>query len=345
MRSYQCKDRAVYVGADISKDTIDLSYYSENNLITSKIANNSKAIKKFVKTVNVQDGSSLHFILEATGSYSRTLYTTLRDLKIRFTQVNPRFTHAFARSRGILDKTDKIDAQLLEDYGCRMTPAATIPDEDIQIELKNLYMLRIALVKEKREWKQRSHHHKQGTEKRIIGRMAKGTEKEIEILDEEIQKKIKSLDIYKAIYEAILKIDGVGPTAASAIICLLPEIGILNGNQISKLAGVAPMLQQSGTSIHRTAHIAGGRKYLRTALYMPCMSACINNSVIRAHFRKIRGNKGGAKVKGAGTIALIACMRKLLKHINSVARKVREEMQRHVAVEGYGEAAQASPCR
>ena len=121
MRSYQCKDRAVYVGADISKDTIDLCYYSENNLITSKIANNSKAIKKFVKTVNVQDGSSLHFILEATGSYSLTLYTTLRDLKIRFTQVNPRFTHAFARSRGILDKTDKIDAQLLEDYGCRMT--------------------------------------------------------------------------------------------------------------------------------------------------------------------------------------------------------------------------------
>ena len=59
MRSYQCKDRAVYVGADISKDTIDLCYYSENNLITSKIANNSKAIKKFVKTVNVQDGSLL----------------------------------------------------------------------------------------------------------------------------------------------------------------------------------------------------------------------------------------------------------------------------------------------
>ena len=226
-----------------------------------------------------------------------------------------------------------------------MTPAATIPDEDIQIELKNLYMLRIALVKEKREWKQRSHHHRQGTEKRIIERMAKGAEKEIEMLDAEIQKKIKSLDIYKAIYEAILKIDGVGPTAASAIICLLPEIGILNSNQISKLAGVAPMLQQSGTSIHRTAHIAGGRKHLRTALYMPCMSACIRNSVIRAHFQKIRENKGGAKVKGAGTIALIACMRKLLKRINSVARKVREEMQRYVAAEGYGEAAQASPCR
>ena len=345
MNALQSKDNAVYVGADISKNTINLSYHSKDNLVNTQIANDSRAIKKFIKEIKELNETHLHFILEATGSYSRTLYTTLRDLKIRFTQVNPRFTYAFARSRGVLDKTDKIDAQLLEDYGRRMTPAATIPDEDIQIELKNLYMLRIALIKEKREWKQRSHHHKQGTEKRIIERMAKAIEKEIDMLDEDIQKKIQSQKMINKLYEAMLEITGVGAASASAIICLLPEIGTLNSNQVSKLAGVAPMLQQSGTSIHKTAHISGGRKHLRTALYMPCMSACVSNPVIRAHFQKIRESKGGANVKGAGAIALVACMRKLLKHINSEARKVREEMQRHVAVEGYGEAAQASPCR
>lgn len=345
MNSLQCKDYAVYVGADISKNTIHLSYHSKDNLVSTQIANDSRAIKKFIKTIKDLNERHLHFILEASGSYSRILYTTLRDLKIRFTQINPRFAYAFARSRGILDKTDKIDAQLLEDYGRRMTPAATIPDEDIQIELKNLYMLRIKLVKEKREWKQRSFHHKQGVEKRVVERMTKAISKEIDSLDEEIQKKIKSQKMNNSLYEAMLEISGVGATTASAIICLLPEIGMLNSNQISKLAGVAPMLQQSGTSVHKTAHVTGGRKHLRTALYMPCMSACISNPVIRAHFQKVRESKGGAKVKGAGSIALVACMRKLLKHINSVARKVREEMQRSVAVEGCGEATQASPCR
>ena len=135
MNALQCKDYAVYVGADISKNTINLSYHSKDNLVNTQIANDSKAIKKFIKEIKELNETHLHFILEATGSYSRTLYTTLRDLKIRFTQVNPRFTYAFARSRGVLDKTDKIDAQLLEDYGRRMTPAAPIPDEDIQIEL------------------------------------------------------------------------------------------------------------------------------------------------------------------------------------------------------------------
>lgn len=345
MNANQSKDYAVYVGADISKSTIDLSYHSNDTHISKQVANDSKAIKKFIKTIKEHDEAHLHFIMEATGAYSRTLYTTLRDLKIRFTQVNPRFSYAFARSRGILDKTDKIDAQLLEEYGRRMTPLATIPDEDIQIELKNLYMLRVALIKARREWKQRAHHHKEGVACHIVKRMIESTEKSIKAQDKEIQKKIKKQKIIKEIFETILKIEGVGKTSASAIICLLPEIGTLSSNKICKLAGVAPMLHQSGTSVHKTAQIIGGRKHLRTALYMPCMAACISNPVIRAHFQRIRESKGGVKVKGSGAIALVACMRKLLKHINSVARKVREEMQRGVAAEGCGEAAQASPSR
>ena len=345
MNTQQSKDIVVYVGADISKDTIDISYHFSSKLISDKIANNEKAIKKFVRSMKLEKGAVPHFILEATGYYSLTLYKTLRDMKVRFTQLNPRLSHRFAGFTGVLEKTDKKDAQILEDYGRLVTPKATIPDEDEQIELHNLYVLRNALAKERGEWKQRKHQHKQGIAKRVVEKVSTALDKEIAALDDTIEQKIISMETYKDIYKEIVKIVGVGRNTACAILCLLPEVGTLCSNKICKLAGLAPIANESGTSIKKTAHTQGGRKHLRTALYMPCMTACSYNPVIRACFQRIKARKGGDEVKGAGAIALTACMRKLLKHINSVARKVREEMQRNVAAEGCGEAAQASPCR
>ena len=92
MNTQQSKDIVVYVGADISKDTIDISYHFSSKLISDKIANNEKAIKKFVRSMKLEKGAVPHFILEATSYYSLTLYKTLRDMKVRFTQLNPRLS-------------------------------------------------------------------------------------------------------------------------------------------------------------------------------------------------------------------------------------------------------------
>lgn len=345
MTAKQSKDKAVYVGADISKDTIDISYHFKGKVIIVKIVNDEKAIRKFIKTMQVEKGAVLHFILEATGYYSQVLYKTLRDMKIRFTQVNPYFTRRFAQCSGVLEKTDKLDARMLEDYGQRMTPTPTIPDEDIQMEMKKLYKLRIELSEERRKWNQRKHQHKLGSAKNITDRMSKSIDKEIVSLDEKIEKLVTSQGLYKKLHEELIKIVGIGSNTACALLCLLPEIGTMNANKISKLAGLAPIVHQSGTSINKKAHIKGGRPDVRTALYMPCRTACSYNSIIRTHYQRIISSKGGENIKGVKSIAHIACMRKLLKHINSIAGKVREDMQRNVAVVGCGEAAQVSPCR
>ena len=345
MSQRQSKDLAVYAGADISKDTIDISYHFGNKLIIDKIANNDQAIRKFVKTMKMEKGAVPHFILEPTGYYSRTIYRTLRDMKVRFTQLNPRLSRQFAGFTGVMEKTDKKDAQVLEDYGRLLTPKPTIPDEDIQMELHDLYVLRNALTTERGVWKQRKLQYNQGNTKRVIERVSKALDKEIAALDDTIEQRVKSLEVYKAIFEEVVKIVGVGPNTACAILCLLPEIGVLNSNKISKLAGLAPIPNESGTAIKKTAHIRGGRKHVRTALYMPCLTACRYNPVLRSYYQRIKERKGGDGTKGAKAIALTATMRKLLIHINSEVRKVREKMQRNVAAVGGGEAAQASPCR
>lgn len=343
MNDTPSKATIVYVGADISKNTIDISYCADTHTKNTKIENTQKAIKEFLKTIQVGKGAVLHFILEATGCYSKTMYKTLRDKQVRFTLTNPCFSHAFARCKGKRDKTDALDAMRLREYGERMTPEATIPYDDFQLELKEHYMLRCALMSEQTKWQQRGEQYPKGELNRQRERMIKATQKEIERIDKKIIKKIRKNDLYKALYEAFIEIDGIGSGAACAVLCLLPEIGTLNADKISALVGVAPILQQSGTSINRTAHITGGRKHIRTALYMPCMTAIRRNATIKSHYQRVKANKGGKQVKGSGKIALIACMRKMLKHMNSTARKVRERMQRPVAAVGFGEAAQASP--
>lgn len=346
MKSTQCKEQTIYVGADISKDSIDISWHSGVQRITKKITNTDRAIKTFVKSMKVEKGAVLHFIFEATGYYSKTLYTTLRDCKIRFTELNPRCSWAFNLSMNVLNKTDKVDAMVLEEYGRRMNPVATIPDEDLQIELKNLYMLRVSLIEAQKKWRQRIHQYKTGTGHKITERMIKFIDNEIEPLDKKIMELINNQKRLKVLYKAFTNINGVGYCGAAAVLCLMPEIGMLHCNQICKLAGLAPMKRQSGTSINKTSHISGGRKHLRTGLYMPTVSATIHNPIIRAYYKRMLAKIVTVKpddkentTDKKGKWAIVPCMRKLLKHMNSVARREIEKMQRNVAAEGGGEAA------
>jgi len=58
----------------------------------------------------------------------------------------------------------------------------------------------------------------------------------------------------------------------STALALLPELGLLNRQQIAKLAGVAPLNQDSPTTQGKR-RMYGGRSEMRVALYMATLSA------------------------------------------------------------------------
>ncbi len=67
-----------------------------------------------------------HVIFEATGGYDKLLSESLLAKGIRCSMVNPRRVRDFARSEGILAKTDKIDASVLAAFGAEKRPAPTL---------------------------------------------------------------------------------------------------------------------------------------------------------------------------------------------------------------------------
>lgn len=114
-------------------------------------------------------------------------------------------------------------------------------------------------------------------------------------------------------------IDGIGPTTAARIIAELGDpADFRDGAAIAAYVGVVPGLKQSGK---RTSSRAGltpiGNARLRTALWMPTLTAVQKNPWLKAHYERLRARGKLPKV------ALVACMRKLLTAVYSVAKHRR----------------------
>ena len=114
-------------------------------------------------------------------------------------------------------------------------------------------------------------------------------------------------------------IDGIGPHTAA---CLIAELGnparFRAASALAAYVGVIPGLRQSGKRNATRAGLAPlGNARLRTALWMPTLSAVRHNLWLRAHYQRLRDRGKLPKV------ALVACMHKLLLAIYSVAKHRR----------------------
>jgi transposase len=112
----------------------------------------------------------------------------------------------------------------------------------------------------------------------------------------------------------------------STLIADLPELGELNRSEIAKLAGVAPIANQSGKR-EGARSIFGGRSHVRRVLYMAALVATRFNPVIKKFYQRLLA-KG--KVK---KVALVACMRKLLTILNEMVRN-KEKWRKEEVVTG-----------
>ena len=108
---------------------------------------------------------------------------------------------------------------------------------------------------------------------------------------------------------------GVGLQTAATLLAHLPELGTLNRQQIAALGGLAPYDHASGTHDGKRA-IYGGRKRLRRALYLSALTAGRCGTWLKDIYQKLLQRGKAPKV------ALIACARKLLIRLNTIAAKV-----------------------
>ena len=135
----------------------------------------------------------------------------------------------------------------------------------------------------------------------------------IRALDEEIGNLLDKHEVGKL----LTTIDGIGPNTAARLIAELDDPARFKSSAaLAAYVGVVPATSQSGKRERRHAPLApAGNARLRTALWMPTLSAVKHNPWLRQHYQRlVRAGK-------LRKVALIASMRKLLIAVYTVAKR------------------------
>lgn len=133
-------------------------------------------------------------------------------------------------------------------------------------------------------------------------------------LDRDIERKLGDHEVGTL----LTTIDGIGPLTAARIVARLDLDAFDSPGAVASFVGVVPAIRQSGKKQSNRAGISPiGDAALRSALWMPTLTAVRKNVWLKAHYERLRARGKLPKV------ALVACMRKLLTAIYSVAKNRR----------------------
>ena len=255
-------------------------------------------------------------VLEATGGYERGLLCALQEARITVARVNPRQARDFAKSMGVLAKTDRIDARTLRDFAdviARHKEWAKYITQAAQPEREYL----AALVTRRRQLVEMRVAESNRMEKAST-RAIRSIKSVITTLDKQIAAIEKDIDDhldrhFKKQRDLLDSVKGVGAATIMTLTAVVPELGQLDRRKIAALIGVAPLASDSGK--HKgTRRTWGGRGDARSVVYMAAMVAKQHNPVIKAFYERLIAAGKPKKV------ALVACMRKLLTILNAMMR-------------------------
>jgi transposase len=296
-----------FIGIDVSKAHLDVAEAGNRQSFRYEV--NEASCEALAAAL----AQAALIVVEATGGYELGIVRALQRVRAPVAVVNPRRVRDFARAAGRLAKTDRIDAQVLAEFGRAMRPSQTPNIEDGRMALVEMVARRRQLIEMVVAEQNRLEHASLSMAAAIREHTAylKDT---LTSLDAAIALAVRADPQAAHRNEVLESVPGVGGTTAAVLIAELPELGQIDDKKIAALVGVAPVAHDSGT-LRGQRHIAGGRGSVRCALYMATLSAVRCNPVIKTFYRRMRDN--GKKPK----VALVAAMRKLLVILNTLVAR------------------------
>lgn len=302
------------IGLDISKSSI--AVHIPKNDLDLEIENNAQALKALfskLKKLYKKEIDKLVWVFESTGSYSSLIYRFCAQKGIRVFMPNPKQARGFAKAIAQRNKSDKIDARVLaQSIVVAKETEIKIPHIDPLVEeFKEMIGFYRLLVKQESQLK----NHKEsllakGNSSLLVksvDKQMKALQKEQKRLLEKMRDMIQKDTVFSQKLDAIASIPGIGELTALILLHLFIRYPDANQRQIVSLAGLDPIIRESGSSIRGKVKIskAGDRIY-RGALFMPAMVAIRHNAKLKAYYERLKANGKHT------TVAQVAVMRKLL---------------------------------
>ncbi len=296
------------VGIDVAKDKVDACI--RKFALRQVFPNTAQGHRKLVTLLRKHQVNRA--VMEASGGYEREWAKVLRQADIEVRIVDPKRVRSFALSAGRLAKNDTIDAEMITWFAETFDEVPGQIHDAAREELAGLVKARKNLIDVKTRLQSQNEHAVPGPVQKAHARVLKSLAAEIAKLETAISAKVKATPEFAERAEIIESVPGLAETTSAILIAGVPELGMVSEEIAAALIGLAPYDDDSGKR-RGERHIKGGRRWVRNAVYMPCLSAATqHNPVLKAFYQRLIATGKEPKV------ALVACMRKLIVILNTM---------------------------
>lgn len=302
------EEQRLFVGVDVSSERLDLATWPAVEHVS--FANDTVGATQLAEWCRGRRPELV--VMEATGRYEMEAALALAAAKVPVAIVNPRQVRDFARSTGLLAKTDRLDAVMLARFAEAVKPEGRFVPDEARSELEALLVRRRQLVEMLVSERNRMALARPAVRHGIAEHIG-WLKTQLGQTDKDMRQRIRESPIWKQKEDLLRSVKGIGKVIAVTLLARLPELGTLNRKKIAALVGVAPHARDSGAYRGRRS-CWGGRPDVRAALYMGALVAVRCNDEMRSFYERLLAAGKPKKV------ALVACMRKLLTVVNAIVR-------------------------
>jgi transposase len=303
---------AITIGIDVSKDRLDVAVYpTGEGLVFERTGTELDDLIVRLRSLKPQ-----LVAIEATGGLEAIVTASRAGAGLPLVIVNPARVRAFAEALGKRAKTDPIDAAVIAHFAAATKPIPQhMTDEKTRL-LADLVTRRRQIVQMIAAEGQRALRLSAKCLMKSIARLRKALEKELTELDCAMDDHIRGSAVWAEKEDLLASVPGVGKTIARTLIAELPELGSLDRRNIAALVGLAPWTRQSGRWRGK-CFIGGGRKSVRSALFVAAMVAARHNPTLKLFCDRLV-SAGKPKL-----LAIVAVARKLVTILNAILRDKR----------------------
>lgn len=329
----------VFIGVDVSKETLDFVPIIVGNLLFHKqVSNDKKGIGQFYNKLAAtveSDAEQWLFIMEHTGVYCNPLLEFAEEKGVAVWLESAAKIKAYhALDRG---KNDALDAQRIAEYAFAKKDKIRLwqAPRKVLARLKFLIKLRERFVMSKKRLLDPLREEQQFCDKqwareheKLLKPVIAKLEKQIKQVEQEIQQLIDGDDNLNKLYGLITSVSGVGQIVAINTLVVTNEFKqIDNPKEMACNCGIAPFKYDSGTTIRSKAKVSHrANKPMKVLFHLAAMSAISSDGELQSYYlRKVE--------EGKNRMAVINAVRnKIIHRIFACVRDNRKYEKKYVHV-------------
>jgi transposase len=257
--------------------------------------------------------------MEATGGYERQSFAQLWEQGLPVALLNPRAVRSFAQAMGLLEKTDAIDAGVIAWFAEARNSLPNQPAAANQLRLRGLVTRLRQLTAIRTAQRNQSRLITDPTVLASFTELLHLLKRQMQELETAIAELIAEDPLWQQLDPVFRAVKGVADRTIARLMAEMPEIGTLSHKSISKLAGLAPLANDSGKH-NGKRRVRGGRSAVREILFVVAgVAARYEPDFIAFRARLAAAGKPPKVIR-------IALAHKLLVRLNAKARDVRRQL-------------------